>query len=99
VATKLKIASSEKRGPDELVTYAAGQVAASAIDGFASPGSHSLVIETESKDMVTVIRFGNTGAPVNLPRLTAACGKGAGDRAELARPKTGGMSGGLASAQ
>ncbi len=95
-AAALKVASSDRRStPDELVTYAAGQVAASAIGAFAAAGNHSLVIETESKGMVTVIRFGNTGALTNLPRLSASCGKGIGDRAELAPGKTGG----LASAQ
>ena len=91
-AATLKVASSARRGePDELVTYAAGSVSASVIGAFASPGNRSVVIETESDGMVTVTRLGNTGAVVNLPRLTASCGKGIGDRAELAPRKTGGM--------
>jgi hypothetical protein len=91
-AATLKVASSDRRGtPDELVTYAAGSVPAAVIGAFASPGNRSVVIETESDGMVTVTRLGNTGAVVNLPRLTASCGKGIGDRAELAPRKTGGM--------
>jgi hypothetical protein len=90
-AAALKVASSDRRRtPDELVTYAAGSVPAAVIGAFASPGNRSVVIETESEGMITVIRLGNTGAVVNLPRLTASCGKGIGDRAELA-PRTGGM--------
>jgi hypothetical protein len=90
-AATLKVASSRRGTPDELVTYAAGSVPAAVIGAFASPGNRSVVIETESEGMVTVIRLGNTGAVVNLPRLTASCGKGIGDRAELAPRKTGGM--------
>ncbi len=86
----LKIATSERAGgTDELVTYAAGSVSASLIGGFASTGSRSMVIETETQGMVTVIRLGNTGAQVNLPQLAASCAKGGGDRAELAPRKTG----------
>jgi hypothetical protein len=91
-AATLKVASSDRRGtPDELVTYAAATVPASVIGGFAAPGSHSIVVETESKGMVTVIRLGNTGAQINLPQLTANCAKGVGARAELAPRKTGTM--------
>jgi hypothetical protein len=90
-ALVLKVGSSERReGPDQLVTYAGGSLPASAIGAFASDGNRSIVIETESKDMVTVIRLGNTGARVSLPNLVESCRKGAGDRAELAHPKTGG---------
>jgi hypothetical protein len=88
----LKVTSSDRRsGPGELVSYAAAVVPASVIDAFAAPGNHSVVIETESKGMVTVIRLGNTGAQINLPQLTASCSKGVGARAELAPRKTGGM--------
>lgn len=91
-AAKLKVASSARRSePDELMTFAAGQVPAAVIAAFASPGNRSVVIETESDGMVTVTRLGNTGAVVNLPLLTANCGKGIGDRAELAPRKTGGL--------
>jgi len=90
--TPLKVASSERRSrPDELVTYAAGAVPTALIGAFASVGNHSMVIETKSDAMVTVIRLGNTGAQQNLPRLTAGCGKGVGDRAELPVRKTGGL--------
>ncbi len=61
------------------------------IGAFASPGNHSVVVETESKGMVTITRFGNTGAVINLPLLAANCGKGVGARAELVSRKTGGM--------
>lgn len=91
-AAKLKVASSARRSePDELTTFAAGQVPAAVIAAFASPGNRSVVIETESDGMVTATRLGNTGAVVNLPLLTASCRKGVGDRAELAPRKTGGM--------
>ncbi len=84
-AATLKVASSERRqDPDELVSYAAGTVPAALIGGFAASGNHSLVVETESKGTVTVIRLGNTGAQSNLPRLAASCVRGIGDRAELA---------------
>ena len=86
----LKVASSERREtPDELVTYASGSLPATVIASFASAGNRSIVIETESNGMVTVIRLGNTGASTSFPKLTESCGKGAGDRADLVRPKTG----------
>lgn len=86
----LKVASSERHdAPDELVTYASGSLPATVVAGFASAGNRSIVIETESKGMVTVIRLGNTGAQTNWPKLTESCGKGAGDRADLVQPKTG----------
>ena len=89
---KLKVATSERAGgADELVTYAAGSVSASLIGGFAAAGSRSMVIETETEGMVTVIRLGNTGAQVNLPQLAASCAKGGGDRAELPQRKAGGF--------
>ncbi len=88
----LKVASSERRGePDELVSYATGTVPAALIDGFATAGNHSMTIETESGGTVSVIRVGNTGAMLNLPRLAASCGKAAGNRAELPVRKTGGL--------
>jgi len=91
-AARLKVVSSERPGePDELVTYAAGTVPATVVGRFASAGNHSMVIETESGDMVTVIRLGNTGAQMNLRQLAASCGKGAGDRADLPMKKTGGL--------
>lgn len=87
----LKVASSERREPGELVTYAAGPVPAALIDGFATIGNHSVTIETQSDRQATVIRLGNTGAPQNLPRLAANCNKVPGDRAELSARKTGGL--------
>ena len=42
-----------------------------------------MVIETSAKDMVTVIRIGNTGAQTDLPQLASACAiKSLGERAE-----------------
>ena len=91
-SARLKVAASERRTqPDELVSYAAGTVPAALISGFAGAGNHSMVIETESDGLVTVIRLGNTGAQQNLPRLTESCGKAAGVRAELPERKTGGL--------
>ena len=93
-ALTMKVSSSERRAqPDQLLTYASASLPASAFAAFAAAGNRSVVIETESKDMVTVIRLGNTGAQMNWPKLTESCGKGAGDRADLSRdgvqPKTG----------
>jgi hypothetical protein len=88
----LKVVSTERRnGPDELVTYANGRVPAALIGAFAAMGSHSMVIRTQSAKTVTGIRLGNTGASQNLPRLSAACNKSLGDRADLPRTKTGGL--------
>lgn len=88
----LKVVSSERRsGPDELVTYASAKVPAALIGAFAAPGSHSMLIKTESAHLATAIRLGNTGAAQNLPRLSAACSKQPADRAELPRTKTGGL--------
>jgi hypothetical protein len=93
----LKVASSDRQHEsDELISYAAGTVPSALIGAFVSNGNHSLVIETTSRDTVTVIRLGNTGAQLNLPRLAASCGKGAGDRADLAPVK---KTGSLAAAQ
>ena len=88
----LKVVSSERRTqPDELVSYAAGSVPAALIGAFAAAGNHSMLIETRSAGIVTGIRFGNTGAQQNLPRLTASCLRALGDRADLAEPKTRGL--------
>jgi hypothetical protein len=98
----LTVASSERRQePDELVTYAAGTVPVAQIGAFASNGSHSMVIETKTGSAMgsgttTVIRFGNTGAQLNLPRLAASCSKSGAVRADLAPIK---MTGSLAAAQ
>ena len=92
MSAALTVVSSERRAqPDELVTYAAGTVPAALIKAFAAAGNHSMLIETKSTGMVTGIRFGNTGAQQNLPRLAAGCAKAIGDRAELGPRKTGGM--------
>jgi len=88
----LKVVSSERRtDPDELMTHASGQVPAELITAFGAVGSHSMLIKTESVHLVTGIRLGNTGATQHLPRLAAGCGKPIGDRADLARTKTGGL--------
>jgi len=92
MSASLKVVSSERRSqPDELVTYAAGTVPAALVGAFAAVGNHSMLIETTSAGMVTGIRFGNTGAQQNLPRLTAGCVKEIGDRADLSPQKTGGL--------
>ncbi|HSP49709.1 MAG TPA: hypothetical protein VLN61_05880 [Pseudolabrys sp.] len=92
MSASLKVGSSERRSqPDELVTYAAGTVPAALVGAFAAVGNHSMLIETQSAGMVTGIRFGNTGAQQNLPRLIAACVKAIGDRADLSPQKTGGL--------
>ncbi len=92
MSAPLKVVSSERRTqPDELVTYATGTVPAALIGAFAAAGNHSMTIETTSSGTVTAIRFGNTGAQQNLPRLAAGCVKAIGDRADLIAPKTGGI--------
>jgi len=86
----LKVVSSERRAtPDELVTYAAGRVPIGLIGAFAVAGSRSMLVKTETPNLVTGIRIGNTGASQYLPRLAAGCSK-PGDRADLPRTKTGG---------
>jgi hypothetical protein len=88
-------ASQRHSGPDELVSFAAGTVPASLIRDFARPGNHSMVIETTSKGVVTIIRIGNTGTQQSLPKLVASCNRPIGARADLPLRKTGS----LASAQ
>ena len=96
VRARLVVTASQRHdGPGELVSTAAGAVPAALIREFAGPGSHSMVIETNRKGLVTTIRIGNTGAQQSLPRLIASCAKPIGARADLAVRKTGG----LASAQ
>jgi hypothetical protein len=91
-SASLKVVSTERRkGPDELLTYATGRVPATLLGAFAAMGNHSMVIRTQSAQVVTGIRLGNTGASQNLPRLSAGCSKPVGDRADLARSKTGGL--------
>jgi len=88
----LKVVSTERRSaPDELLTHATARVPSTLIGAFAAMGSHSMVIKTQSAQLVTGIRLGNTGASQNLPRLSAGCRKPVGDRAELPRAKTGGL--------
>ena len=88
----LKLVSSERRtGPDELITYAAGRVPGALINAFAAAGSRSMLVKTETSNLVTGIRIGNTGASQNVPRLTAGCSKAGGDRADLPRTKAGGL--------
>jgi len=88
----LKVVSSERRtGPDELITYAAGRVPGALINAFAAAGSRSMLVKTETSNLVTGIRIGNTGASQNVPRLTAGCSKAGGDRADLPRTKAGGL--------
>jgi hypothetical protein len=59
------------------------------------------VIETttggvKGSGTTTVIRFGNTGVQLNLPRLAASCSRSGAVRADLAPIK---KTGGLAAAQ
>jgi hypothetical protein len=91
-SASLKVVSSERRtSPDELVTYAAGRVPTVLISAFTAAGAHSILVKTETAQLMTGIRLGNTGASQNLPRLSASCNKPLGDRAELSRAKTGGL--------
>jgi hypothetical protein len=88
----LKVVSSERRtGPDELITYAAGRVPSALINAFAAAGSRSMLVKTETSNLVTGIRIGNTGASQNVPRLIAGCSKARNDRADLPRTRAGGL--------
>jgi hypothetical protein len=87
---KLKVVSSERRTrPDEVVTYASGNVPAKLIWIFAGAGKHSMLIVTKSAATVTAIRLGNTDARQSFPRLSAICGKA--DRAALPLSTTHGL--------
>ena len=89
----LKVVSSERKDAmSELRSLAIGAVPDELVRGFAE-GRRSLVVETTSDGMVTVIRIGNTGAAQNFPRLASACAKpAAGGRADASlMQKTGGM--------
>ncbi len=67
----LKVVSTERRSaPDELLTRATARIPSTLIGAFAAMGSHSMVIKTQSAQLVTGIRLGNTGASQNLPRLS-----------------------------
>jgi hypothetical protein len=50
-----------------------------------------MLVKTETPNLVTGIRIGNTGASQNLPRLAGGCSKPVGERADLPRTKTGGL--------
>lgn len=91
-AAALKVVSSERKDElSELRSLAIGGVPDDLVRGFAE-GRRSVVVETTSDGMVTVIRIGNTGAPQNFPRLASACVKPTGDRADASLvQKTGGM--------
>jgi hypothetical protein len=86
----MKLAASQLQN-GELASFATGTISTAALRKFAGPGSHSMVIETGAKEMVTVIRIGNTGAQKDLPRLASACAvKPLGERAEaVIVPKSG----------
>jgi hypothetical protein len=79
-STSLDILSSQhsvlKR---ELLTRAAGQVAATAIKSFAEPGDDSLTVQTASTiNPATVIRVGSVGFARSLPLLASACSRQTG---------------------
>ncbi|HZD91663.1 MAG TPA: hypothetical protein VE224_16300 [Pseudolabrys sp.] len=87
-AADLKVVSSRHdANSGDLVTYAAGAVPASMIDGFAGMGDHSMMLETQSTGITTGIRIGNTGAQASLPQLAAVCHKGIAQRADLSLPQ------------
>jgi len=89
---RLKVVSSQIRSQqDQLVSYAIATVPAGLIDGFATAGNHSMVIETRSAQLATGIRLGNTGVQEGLPRLTASCAKALSDRADPAPAKAVGV--------
>lgn len=92
-AAALKVVSSERKDQaSELRSLAIGMVPDDLVRGFAE-GRRSLIVETTSDGMVTVIRIGNTGAPQNFPRLASACAKPTGgERADASLvQKTGGL--------
>ncbi len=85
---RLTVVSSQRRDPDELVTFATGAVPAAMIDLFAAAGAQSMMIETASTGGATAIRLGNTGARQHLPYLAKVCVGSQARRAELVLPKT-----------
>lgn len=92
-AAALQVVSTERKDQtSELRSLAIGVVPDDLVRGFAE-GRRSLVVETTSDGMVTVIRIGNTGAPQNFPRLASACVKPPpGNRADATLvQKTGGL--------
>jgi len=92
-AAVLNVVSSERGAQaGELRSLAIGAVPDALVRGLAE-GRRSLVVETTSGRMVTVIRIGTTGAPQNFPRLASDCAKSAGgDRADASLvQKTGGL--------
>jgi len=92
-SAELKVVSSGRQSPaSELRSLAVGAVPDDLVRGL-SEGRRSLVVETTSGDMVTVIRIGTTGAPQNFPRLASDCAKPVGrDRADASlTQKTGGL--------
>ena len=92
-AAVLKVVSSARETQaSELRSLAMGAVPDDLVRGFAE-GQRSLVVETTSGGMVTVIRIGTTGAPQNFPRFASGCAKPAGgDRADASLvQKTGGL--------
>jgi hypothetical protein len=61
------------------------------ISAFTAAGAHSILVRTETPQLVTGIRLGNTGASQNLPRISASCNKPLNDRVDLSRSKTGSL--------
>jgi hypothetical protein len=70
----LKIVTSEIKETEELASLARAVVPANLFETLAREGSRSLMVTTSnSNDVATTIRVGNSGLPQNLPQLVASC--------------------------
>lgn len=70
----LKVVASKPRDRSvELNSIASGRIPAETLKAFADPGNRSMMVETQSGDVVTAIRVGNAGIGRMLPTLAASC--------------------------
>jgi hypothetical protein len=86
VQSTLKVVSSRRSDSDDLISMATGTVPAALVDGFGAQGNHSMLVETKSGRVSTVIRIGNTGVADNLPRLANGCHAAVPQKSAEARP-------------
>jgi hypothetical protein len=73
-AVPLKVTSSSVQGKSQqLDSMATGRVSADMLKAFADTGNRSLLLETVSEDINTLIRIGNAGISRALPSLITSC--------------------------
>jgi hypothetical protein len=74
-AMPLKVVSSAVQAKSSQIdSVAVGRVPAELLKTFAESNSRSLMVETVSEDISTLIRIGNAGASRALGNLVASCG-------------------------